>query len=444
MIYSIVQELKATSSRKEKESILTREYENSLLKKVFHLTYDPNNNFWIKIIPGYDLGAETTLTLEDAIPLLDPLMKRDLTGYAAIDHLSGILCRLSAQDASVMKLIIGRDLDCGVSVSTINKIWNNLITEIPYQRCSLPKHVNLKTWNWEKGIISQMKADGSYATATKSKGEVVFMTRSGTVYPSGSLGGVEGDIQSLKTDDVVIQGEFVIYKNGELLPRELGNGRLNSIAQGGSLESDEVVKYLVWDLLSYDDFQKGLCTLPYSKRLETLRENIKYTVNVDIIETKEVYSYEQAIEHYEELISKGFEGTIIKTKEGIWKFHTSKEQVKLKVDCQVEVRVVGFNPGKGKMKDLFGSLQCESEDGLFKVNVSGFKDKDRAEISNNRDKYRGSILTICINNIMKPTDSNKFYSAFLPRSVEFRSDKTEADSLQRILDQYDSVIRSGK
>lgn len=442
-IYKIIQELKSTLSRKEKEAILTREIHNDLLKRVFVMTYDPNINFWIKKIPGYQFTT-TTSTLSGALDSIEKLADRTYTGNAAAEYLSNLLSGMNEDDSEVLKLIIARDLDCGVNTSTINKIWKNLIPETPYMRCSLVKHVNLDTWNWKDGIISQLKADGSYATATKVGGDVIFSTRAGTIYPSGSLGGIESDIRNFEKTDFVIQGELVIYKNGELLPREIGNGILNSIAQGGSCELDEVVKYLVWDILPYENFKQGLCKTKYISRLQLLRDTIKNTVNVDIIETREVFSYEEAISHYEELISKGFEGTIIKIKEGIWKDHTSKEQIKLKVDCCVEVRVKGFNEGNGKNKALFGSLQCESEDGLFKVNVSGFKDKERLDISNNRDYYLNRVLTICINNIMKPTDSNKFYSAFLPRSVEFRTDKTVADTLQQILDQYDSVIRSTK
>ena len=105
-------------------------------------------------------------------------------------------------------------------------------------------------------------------------------------------------------------------------------------------------------------------------------------------------------------------------------------------------RSVGLTQGNGKNAVTFGSVTAHSSDGEFVVNVSGFKDSVRREIFDNwEQKYKGSIFTVCINNITKPTKNNMKHSAFLPRFVEFRPEKTEPDSLQRIIDQYDSVIK---
>ena len=45
---------------------------------------------------------------------------------------------------------------------------------------------------------------------------------------------------------------------------------------------------------------------------------------------------------------------------------------------------------------------------------------------------------------MTPTTSNGLYSLFLPRFVEFRKDKTTADSLQQVKDQFDSAMGKTK
>jgi hypothetical protein len=93
---------------------------------------------------------------------------------------------------------------------------------------------------------------------------------------------------------------------------------------------------------------------------------------------------------------------------------------------------------------LFGSITCQSSDSKLVVNVSGFTDDLRKDIFNRKDELYGTIVTVRSNNIMPPTSSNVYYSLFLPRFVEFRKDKTEADSLERVQDQFDSAMGKTK
>ena len=162
--------------------------------------------------------------------------------------------------------------------------------------------------------------------------------------------------------------------------------------------------------------------------------------DVQLIETKLVFSWDEAFDHYLQFVEQGLEGTIIKHPDALWRDGTSKEQVKLKLEVDVDLEIVGFTEGKGKNEKLFGSITCRSSDGLLEVNASGFSDNLRESIFDCKDKLYGTIMTVKSNNIMPPTSSNPYYSLFLPRFVEFRDDKTEADSLQQIQDQFDSAM----
>ena len=50
--------------------------------------------------------------------------------------------------------------------------------------------------------------------------------------------------------------------------------------------------------------------------------------------------------------------------------------------------------GEGKFADTLGSIVCQSEDGELQTNVSGFSDKVRNEIWENREKYIDTIVTV--------------------------------------------------
>ena len=448
-IYDILEELAADNSRIAKEKILTREKDNAILKEVFVQTLNPRINFYIKKIPGYQICADSMpASIGWALQELNYISDRTYTGNSAIDKLAYILGSLSRKDAKVVERIILRDLRCGVNTSTVNKIWKGLIPETPYMRCSLMKGSKPEKWDWSRGVYSQLKADGSFANIINTEDEVIIMTRSGTVYPiCPELENIRSSIRENCPKNYVFHGELVISDiDGEVLPREIGNGKLNSIAKSGTnvLQQCEFIKFLAWDVVDLFEWNGGKSDLSYSARFNMLNQWMNNSFALSVIDTQIVHSMEEAMEHYNTLVELGFEGTIIKSPDGIWEDKTSKDQVKLKVECDIDLKMVSLNPGKGKNEATFGSVACESSCGKFKVNVSGFSDEMRLYIFNNWNTLAGNILTVIINNIMKPTDNKDYYSAFLPRAVEIRDDKFDADSLERIFEQFDSVIKGKK
>ena len=75
---------------------------------------------------------------------------------------------------------------------------------------------------------------------------------------------------------------------------------------------------------------------------------------------------------------------------------------------------------------------------MLRTNVSGFNDKTRREVWDNKDDYLGKIITIKFNDVMQK--EGQISSLFLPRFVEFRNDKTEPDSYNRVLDSMNRAI----
>jgi DNA ligase-1 len=444
-IISILDELAATSSRNEKIAILKKYKDNKTLQKVCFLTLDPRTQFYIKKIPGYAPEEFGPIAIEWALDELNKFSSRYYTGNAAINHLSYILSHLSEDNAEVIERVIQRDLKCGVNDSTVNKVWKNLIPEYPYMRCALPKDAKFEKWNWKNGVYSQIKADGMFVNINHDvDGNVTLMSRSGSVLPNDPFSKLVLSIQNCLKQNTQTHGELLVRKAGKILPREIGNGILTSVLKGGQFEIDEDPLVEIWDQIPYG---KDRDLRSYRQRYDSITSQFNDLQNIRIIETKIVYSMEEALEHYSNALSRGFEGTIIKNPEGEWKNGTSKDQIKLKLEVDVDLVIKGFTEGNGKNASTFGSITCQSSDGWLEVNVSGFKDKEqrgvmtRQEIWNKRDELIGTILAVRANNIMPPTKSNEKYSLFLPRAIDFRIDKQEADSLEQIQKQFESAIK---
>lgn len=455
-IYKIIEELRSDNSRLYKESILKREYDNELLKRVLVMALDPNINYFIKKIPDYATDPMTFDLPEFGLRNLDALSSRNYTGNNAIEHLQYILSGLNQYDAQVIELIIARDLKCGINASTINKIWKNLIPETPYMRCSLLKDLP-KNVNWKDGLISQEKLDGSFLyTNYDSTGEIEFFTRNGTRYDSDNIvfHHINNTLKTVMERGYQLHGELLVAEDGKILTREISNGILNSLLKVNEFDSRYELKLKVWDIIPIDKFvPKGTYTVPYYMRYDVLKlilnidfkdDDNGYIEHITVADTRIVHSMDDAMNHYQEVLANGGEGAILKLKEAIWADKTSKEMFKLKLEFDVELIVVGYNEGKGKNAKTFGSLICQSSDGLLEVSVSGFKDDMRQHIWDNINSYMNKIITVRSNAIMQPTNNDKLFSLFLPRFIEFRNDRTEADSLERIVNQYNNLVSINK
>lgn len=445
-ILAIINEVAATSSRNEKEAILRRNADNETLKSVFKAAYDPTINYFIKKIPPYTtMGGK--IDLSTAITLLDDLKNRVFTGQAALDLLGRILGTCENQDdAKVIELIIQRDLKCGATDSTANKVWKGLIPEFPYMRCALPKDAKFKDWAWSAGVYSQLKADSMFANLdiiSSAEGGVILTSRNGSEMPTEKFQKVVDYALDMIPLGYRLTGELQVKKAGKILPREIGNGILNSVLKGGDFGEDEEPVYSAWDIIPLE-FAKpgGKYKVPYSQRFTELQNMIdEEGTPVHLIPTRIVYSLEEAYDHYFELIAQGLEGTVVKNPAGTWFDGTSKDQIKLKVEFDCDLEIVEFRAGNGKNEKTFGSIRCVSSDGLIDVNVGiGFTDKQREEIWSKRDEVIGKIMTVKSNMVLA-ADKNGIQSLFLPRHLEIREDKSTADSRDRVVEQFESIIR---
>jgi ATP-dependent DNA ligase len=95
------------------------------------------------------------------------------------------------------------------------------------------------------------------------------------------------------------------------------------------------------------------------------------------------------------------------------------------------MKVTGFLEGNEKFADNLGAILCESSEGSVQVKVgSGLSDEDRKTIWENKDAYIGKFIEIESNGVILAEDGT--YSLFLPRFIEVREDKTEADTYDTI------------
>ena len=447
-IYSAIEEIAAVSGKNDKIDLLKKYMLSGDFSRVIGYALDPFITFGVRPRRHTSFAGNFTFDSE-TFGLLEKLRTRQLTGFKAASSIEAQFNRLDAGSCELLWRIINKDLKAGFSEESVNKAVKGFFKSFPYQRCSLPKDTNLGKWDWEKGVISQVKADGMFFNGDIEEASVSMRSRQGQPFPEEAFYDVIQDLRQIYGEHPVqVHGELLVLdENGDICAREVGNGHLNRVIKGGELPAGHKIIAQLWDMIPLKDVQpKGRSVQPYAQRLRLLNQKIQFNklTNVSLIETRIVRSLEEAYQHYADALLRKLEGTVIKKPTAIWKDGTSKEQIKLKLEADCELEVVGFEEGKegAKTAKTFGSLKLATSCRKLVVNCSGFPDALRQEIHDNRDDWMGAIVSARANSIMFSDNLDKKpHSLFLPRFIERRTDRTEADDFDRVCWQFDNAIK---
>ena len=436
-IYDIIQELNAENGSNYKMDVLRKHADNELLQRVLKMTYDKVDftyGYSMKNVAWPEKFGHGSLELALAI-LADKYATRDFTGNEGLEYLNWMFTNLTEENAIVLKGVITRDLRINMGRSNINKVFKGLIVKPVYMRCGLFNNGKKSKINPE-GSIVQLKADGTYREFTVENDAVICNSRSGESYDYPILN------QTLETyPDGHYIGELTVrLADGTICNRATGNGLIKSMELP---EGAEIVLDL-WDYVTLEEYtnaaNKVHGTTPYHQRLATLlsivgEELSPIPVNINVIETHVVNTIGEAMQHCVAWMEAGLEGGVWKDKDAIFRDGTSPQQEKMKLEIEVEVRIIGFKAGTvgTKREGRIGSLEYETDDKKVRGYVAGIKEEVLDDLLARWDETLNSIVSMTCNDITK-SRSNEHYALSHPRFNEIRTDKNETDTLERILE----------
>lgn len=420
----ILNELKNTTSTKEKFNILSKNKENESLKRILKYAYD-SVSYTYGVTYNHILSFESNDTSQkNMFELLEMLSKRELTGHNALRECKNLINTLNEIDKMIFKGIIDRDFKIGVSTKTLNKVWKGLIPTPNYCRCSTFK----KGTKISYPAYVQLKCDGTYREAHIENGVCTFRTRSGEEYSMPIL-----QKEMSKLPDGYYTGEFTIGRADEPdVDRQVGNGLINS-----KNPPFEKIHFTVWDYLRPLEYTLNE-RRTYKERFEELTNilSLAQIKNVSIVQSVVVNSEEEMIKQVSLWLSKGLEGGVLKDFNMSFKNGTSNQQFKIKLKIDVEMRVKGFQKGTEgtKYEGQNKVIIFENDEGTIKGQCSGMSDAQVEECTKHPEKYIGQIVSVQFNDLIKAQGS-EVYALSHPRFVEFRlNEKNETDTLEKVLD----------
>ena len=433
-VYTVLDKLAADNSRLAKEAILKSELANEDFWHAVRLALDPFTNFYIKKIPGYTRSRRANLSMRQALESLGRLSRREVTGNAGIDHLVHILENVSASDSLVIERVIAKDLKCGVSEATINKIRPGFIATYPVMLASAYDQRLVDRFDWPG--MCQLKLDGMRFNAIVRGENVEFRSRNGKEIsiPSDLFPRAFVALAKEYGADYVFDGELlVVDAAGRPLDRKTGNGILNKAVKGTVSKSEAArIRATVWDAIPVENFVEGIYSVAYESRFTRLvgahkqfsESSRQLSHLISPVLTEYVKNDYEARRMFERFLAEGQEGTILKDRNAVWEDKRSKGSIKFKGELEADMRIIGWELGTGKNSNRLGALVVSSEDGKIVVNVgTGFTDADRDSIQPN---VVGKIASIKYNARIQDKKGNT-ESLFLPVFVEIREDKDTAD-----------------
>ena len=458
-IKQIFDEIANEPGTNAKMEILSKYKDNELLKKVLYMANSKRVKFYIKQIPEYEpMTVESprdwSRSLDQALDSLSLLSTRELTGNAGIQHLKEILELLFPDDAYIIERIIDKDCKIGMGTRNLNKVFPDLIEKTGYMGCK-PYSRELIEKVLEKGsCYSQEKMDGRFVNIIIQGGEVMMESRQGepTLLEEPFF---LSELVRLK--DCVINAELTMAG----LPRYESNGIISSLIKiaekkekGEDATKDikkletkhlpyrealDLIRVTAWDILTIDEYFTRKCERKYWGRLSDLNTTVHGYKTVSVVETRVVNSLEEVMAHFEEIVGRDGEGTVVKSMDGVWADSKPSYQIKVKKEINLDLRVVGFNYGtKGtKNEFLVSSLNVESEDGLLKTKPQGIDEDDMEYITNNQDKLMGKIVEMKCSGLSQDSKGN--YSTLHPVFKMFRTDKDVANTLEECIEINKSV-----
>jgi DNA ligase-1 len=421
----IIAKLEADNSRLAKEAVIQEHSAHIELFEGFELALSPYVTFGVKKIPIFNGPDGQGLPWVAFKELCHLLRTRQLTGDDARSAIE-LAMAASTKDQwnNWYRRILIKDLRCGVSEKTVNKIKKDAV---PLFECMLAHDgANHESKVSGKKLL-EPKLDGVRALLIidAEASSATIYSRNGKILENfGHITkGIEDNI-NLFERSIVIDGE-VVSSSFQALMKQVHR---KSDADAGD------ARLMAFDIIPLSEFRKGKSILGQRRRSNLLRSMqavLDKVGGIDIIPQKEVdldsYVGELEFKQYnKDAIDSGFEGIMIKDIDAPYVCKRHVAWLKQKPFIEVSLTVVAVEEGTGKNEGRMGAIICEGEDDgkTIHVNVgSGFTDDQRTEYWANKESMVGQIVEVRADAATRSQDSETVWSLRFPRFLRFRGFK---------------------
>jgi DNA ligase-1 len=428
----IINELESDNSRLAKEAVLAKHLEdnNIVFFDGVRMCLDALYTFGVKKVPTKMDDTGQGLSWPVFLELATQLNKRELTGHAARDAII-LSMDIATKDQwnDWYRRILIKDLRCGVSEKTINKVCkagNKPELGVPVFSCQLAHDSanHQKKMQGKKQI--EIKLDGIRVITLVHDcyGEKIEMfSRNGKQfhnfdhiieefrnvlrqYPLSGPTVFDGEIMSANFQDLMKQ----VHRKTSTAATDAVLHLFDTIPLTAFLEGK-------WDMAQH---KRSKLTHLWVEEHQTILAHVQ-ALDWEEIDIDTVSGNARYIELNKQAVDGGYEGVMIKDVDAPYVCKRSHTWLKAKPFIEVTLSVVYVEEGTGKNKGLMGALVCEGlDDGKYiQVNVGGgYSDDQRKKYWNYKDNIPGQLVEVRADAVTQNQDGT--YSLRFPRFKTFR------------------------
>ena len=424
---NVISTLEDHNSRLDKEAIILVQAEagNKEFFEGARLALDPMITFGLKQIPEKKDEDGAGLPWDSFSLIITGFVNRSLTGNLARDTVANMMkSATKAQWNGWYRRILIKDLRCGVSEKTINKVVEKKYAHfaIPVFGCQLA----------HDSANHEGKVAGKKLIEVKLDGVRVITI----VYPDGRV-----DMFSRNGKELVnfphITEQFAAIANtlaepwvydGEIMSGSFQD-LMKQVHRKSDVKANDAVLHL-FDCIPLKDFEQEKWNATQQFRSHHLKEFMSHhqsalpnasMVGQELVDLDTDAGQQRYKEINAQAVAGGYEGIMIKDPLAGYECKRSVAWLKLKPFIEVSLEVVDVEEGTGRNVGRLGAIVCQGvDDGkTIRVNVgSGFSDNGRDTYWDSRDSLLGQIVEVRADAVTQNQDGT--YSLRFPRFLRFR------------------------
>lgn len=322
-----------------------------------------------------------------------------------------------------LKRLFTKNLPIGVEAATINKVYGEEIIPVWEVQQGYP----IDKYKFKKGelIFASRKLNG--VRGTYFRGNII----SRQAQKFEGLDHIVKDIEEIIGTDYAVDGELIRKNVDGLTDGQNFRETISILNSDGNDKS--LIKFVVFDIVPVDEFEKDACTEKYSvrkARLLELADNLEQwedfelrPANIEVVpmvyegtDVNEIQKWlDYAVEH-------DWEGLVV-NRQVPYRRTRHNGCLKVKRFYTVDLRITSIEEGQNRLAGTMGALVVDYKGNELRIG-SGFDDATRTAVWVNPDNYIGKIVE-CKYKEVTMDKKTGLESLQFPTFVRFRNDKNE-------------------